>query len=136
MKHTRSIVGLALLSTTGVAAAADSPRLMKFESGGRIASGTVARYDLREESTDFEYRIRAERIKVGVFRRAGGKWSRVGVVRATPPRPLNFWRVFRKMRTGRYKLVARAVSGTGDQRSQSPPRTIRFRVVDHVPHAD
>jgi hypothetical protein len=33
--------------------------------------------------------------------------------------------------TGRYRLVARAVSGSGEQ---SRSRTVRFRVVGRVPH--
>lgn len=135
----RSASALALgaaLGLVGPAVAQDAPRLMKFESGGRIASGKVAKYDLREESTDFEYRIRAERIQVGVFRRSGGRWSRIGVVKSTPPRPLNFWRVFKRMGVGRYRLVARAVNGSGDELRQSSPRRIAFTVVAHVPHAD
>lgn len=136
----RPIVITCIATTAGLALAAEAsaqaPRLTKFEAVGRIASGVVARYDLREESTAFQYRIRAQRIHVVVFRRVPGKWSRIGVVRATPPRPLNFWRVFRGMGNGRYRLVARAVSGRGDAREASAPRTIRFRVVRHIPHDD
>ena len=135
----RILAGLALTVALGLAAqaaAADAPRLLKFQSGGRIASGAVAKYDLKEESTDFAYRIRAERIRVAVFKRVPGKWSRIGVVRSAPPRPLNFWRVFRKMGVGRYRLVARAVSGSGEERRQSAAKTIRFRVVAHIPHED
>ena len=133
------MVSVAVVAGLGVAAqtaAAAAPKLVAFKSGGRIASGVVARYDLKEESTDFEYRIRAERIQVGVFKRAGGKWRRIGVVKTSPPRPLNFWRVFKKMGTGRYRLVARAVNGAGEQLEQSSPRTVRFRVVAHIPHDD
>jgi hypothetical protein len=139
MSLPRLLVTLAALATVGVAAqasAAAAPQLLHFKSGGRIASGVVAGYDLKEESTDFEYRIRAERIKVAVFKRSAGSWKRIGVVRATPPRPLNFWRVFKNMGVGRYRLVARAVSGTGENRRQSAAKRIRFRVVKHIPHDD
>lgn len=127
---------LTLFPVAPVGAQEGEPKLDQFRSGGRIASGKVAKYDLKEESTDFEYRIRAERIQVGVFKRSAGKWKRIGVVKSSPPRPLNFWRVFRKMGVGRYRLVARAVNGSGDELRQSSPKTIRFRVVSNIPHED
>ena len=133
------MVSVAVVAGLGVAAqtaAAAAPKLVAFKSGGRIASGVVARYDLKEESTDFEYRIRAERIQVGVFKRVGDRWTRMGVVKAAPPRPLNFWRVFRRMGVGRYRLVARAANGSGESLETSAPKTIRFRVVAHIPHDD
>jgi hypothetical protein len=140
MRLPRSLLSVLVIATLALAAQASAasaaPQLQRFKAVGRIASGTVAKYDLKEESTAFEYRIRADRIQVGVFRRAAGRWSRMGVVKASPPRPLNFWRVFRRMGTGRYRLVARAVDGAGDDLEQSAPRTIRFRVVAHVPHDD
>ena len=138
MSLPRITVSLAALASLVFAAQASAaaPQLITFKSGGRIASGAVARYDLKEESTDFEYRIRAERIQVGVFKRSAGKWKRIGVVKSAPPRPLNFWRVFRKMTVGRYRLVARAVNGAGDDLQQSRPKTIRFTVVSHIPHED
>ena len=138
MRLPRLIAAVVLAASLASAAQASAaaPRLDRFKALGRIATGTVARYDLREESTGFEYRIRAQRIQVGVFRRAGGKWSRIGVVKASPPRPLNFWRVFKRMGLGKYRLVARAMSGRGEALEQSAPRTIRFRVVAHVPHDD
>jgi len=139
MSLSRLVVTLTAVATVGLAAqasAAAAPELLHFKSGGRIASGVVAKYDLKEESTDFEYRIRAERIKVAVFKRTPGAWKRIGVVRASPPKPLNFWRVFKSMGTGRYRLVARAVSGSGENREQSSAKRIRFRVVTHIPHDD
>ena len=140
MSVSRLIVTLAALATVGVAApasAAAAPQLLRFKAEDRIASGAVAKYDLKEESTAFSYRIRgAERVKVAVFKRTPGAWKRIGVVRASPPRPLNFWRVFKTMGVGRYRLVARAVSGSGSTREQSAAKRIRFRVVAHIPHAD
>ena len=136
----RTIVSLAVTAGLGLAAQASaqegSPRLIKFKSEGRIASGAVAKYDLKEESTSFSYRIRAQRVQVGVFKRVGADWKRIGVVKSSPPRPLNFWRVFRKMGVGRYRLVARAVNGSGSELKQSSPKTVRFRVVRHIPHVD
>ena len=133
-----AIAALAVAASLGLAAEAPAatPQLLKFTAEGRIASGAVARYDLREESTAFSYRIRAERIAVRVFKRDGAKWRRIGLVRSSPPRPLNFWRVFRRMGVGRYRLVARAVNGSGEDAEQSAARTIRFRVVTHIPHSD
>ena len=140
MRRTSRLAAVGLVASVGLgagsAAGAPRPQLSEFEAQGRIASGKVARYDLREESTAFRYRIRAERVQVGVFRRRGGGWRRIGVVKARPPHPLNFWRVFRKMGVGRYRLVARAVNGSGRQLEKSRAKTIRFRVVDHVPHVD
>ena len=140
MDFPRIIVTLSITATLGLAAqssaAAAAPKLTKFQALGRIASGAVAKYDLKEESTAFQYRIRAQRVQVGVFKRGGGKWSRIGVVKASPPNPLNFWRVFKKIGVGRYRLVARAVNGAGEQLQQSAPRTVRFRVVRHIPHVD
>ncbi|MDQ3741707.1 MAG: hypothetical protein M3389_12280 [Actinomycetota bacterium] len=128
---------LILSVTAGVAQAQDvAPKLLRFDATDRIATGKVARYDLREESTSFGYRVRAQRIQVAVFKRRAGEWVRIGSVKATPPRPLNFWPVFRRMSTGRYKLVARAVNGRGDDVQRSRAKTIRFRVVEHIPHDD
>jgi hypothetical protein len=136
----RRIVCLAVVASIAgaahVAAAADAPRLIMFKSGGRIASGVVAKYDLRQESTDFEYRIRAQRSVVKVLKRSGDGWVTIGRTTARPPRPLRFWAVFRKMGVGRYRLVARAVSGSGAAVEQSKPKTIGFRVVAHIPHDD
>ncbi len=138
MSLPRITVSLAALASLAFAAQASAaaPQLMTFKSGGRIASGKVAKYDLKEESTDFTYRIRAQRIEVVVFKRVPGKWSRIGVVKSAPPRPLNFWRVFKRMGVGRYRLVARAVSGSGESRERSRAKTVRFRVVAHIPHVD
>lgn len=136
----RIVTSLAVVAALALAAqvapAQDAPQLTTFKSTGRIASGKVAKYDLKEESTDFQYRIRAERIQVAVLKKAGTEWRRIGLVKSRPPKPLNFWPVFKSMGTGRYRLVARAVSGSGDSVQRSAPRRVRFRVVAHIPHDD
>lgn len=138
MRFRSSVALIVVIASLALAsqAAAQAPQLIRFESGGRIASGVVAAYDLKEESTDFQYRIRAQRIEVVVFKRVPGKWRRIGMVKSSPPRPLNFWRLFRTMRPGRYRLVARAVNGAGENRERSAAKTVRFRVVRHIPHDD
>jgi hypothetical protein len=132
----RVAIAALLLLAYAPASLAQQPRLLKFRATDRIATGKVARYDLREESRAFEYRIAAERVEVVTFKRDGKRWRRIGRVKATPPRPLNLWPVFRSMGNGTYRLTARAVNGSGDDREQSLPRNIRFRVVSHIPHAD
>ncbi len=116
--------------------AQDAPRLDSFRSDGRIASGKVVKYDLKEEATDFSYRIRAEYVEAKVQKLKDGRWVSLGKVRAKPPRPLDFWPVFKKMGTGKHRIVARACNGTGAERVCSKSRTVRFTVVKHIPHSD
>jgi hypothetical protein len=133
-----SVVALLLtLLLVAPAAAQSTPKLDSFRSEGRIASGVVAKYDLKEESTDFSYRIRAEYIEATVQKLRDGKWVKLGkAVRAKPPKPLDFWPVFKKMGTGKYRIVARAYNGSGETRQASKARYVRFKVVEHIPHSD
>jgi hypothetical protein len=128
---------LALVVGAGSASADElAPQLTKFKAEDRIATGKVARYDLKEESTAFSYRTRAQYIEAKVQTLKNGKWKTIGKVKATPPRALNFWRVFKKMGVGRYRIVARACNGTGDERQESAAKTIRFKVVTRIAHDD
>lgn len=133
----RASLVLALVLIVAVPAAAQTaPKLITFKSTGRIASGKVARYDLKEESTDFTYRIQAEYIQAKVQKLREGRWVTIGKAKAKPPRPLDFWPVFKKMGTGKYRIVARAYSGEGDELQASGSKSVRFTVVSHIPHSD
>jgi hypothetical protein len=124
-------VGAGPASAGGVA-----PQLTKFKAEDRIATGKVARYDLKEESTAFSYRIMAQYIEAKVQRLKHGEWKSVGKVKATPPKSLNFWPVFKQMGVGTYRIVARACNGTGDERQEGAGKTIRFKVVARIAHDD
>jgi hypothetical protein len=128
---------LALTVGAGSASAGGfAPQLTKFKAEDRLATGKVARYDLKEESTAFSYRIMAQYIEAKVQRLENGEWKTIGKVKATPPRPLNFWPVFKQMGVGTYRIVARACNGTGDGRRESAAKTIRFKVVTRIAHDD
>jgi len=133
----RAVICLAIALVAAVpAVAATEPKLTTFKPTGRIADGKVAKYDLREESTAFTYRIQADYIEAKVQKLRDGRWVSVGKARAAPPRPLDFWPVFKKLGTGKHRIVARAYSGTGDGRRASAAKTVRFKVVEHIPHSD
>ncbi len=124
-------VGAGSASAGGVA-----PQLTTFKAEDRIATGKVARYDLKEESTAFSYGIKAQYIEAKVQRLTRGEWKSVGKVKATPPKPLNFWPIFKHMGVGTYRIVARACNGTGDERQESAAKTIWFKVVTKIAHDD
>ena len=130
-----AIIVVALLAPAA-AAQQFAPRLVKFQATDRIATGKVAAYDLREESTAFSYRIHGQYLPARVQQQRDGEWTEIGRVRGTPPRPLNFWPVFRKMGVGSFRIVAQAHVGTGEQRRSSSTMTIRFEVVRHIAHRD
>lgn len=129
---TRSLVLTPLEGTGQAPGGGGAPVLERFRATGRIASGRVAGYDLREEAEDFEYRIRAERVEARVQRRASGTWVTLGTVKARPPAPLDFWPIFKNMGNGTYRILARAQTG----KSFSKPKIVRFEVVSHIPHSD
>ncbi len=130
-----AVIAVALLAP--VAAAQQlAPQLVKFQATDRIATGKVAVYDLKEESTAFSYRIQGEYILARVQKQRDGEWADIGRVRGAPPRPLDFWPVFRKIGLGSFRIVARAHVGTGEERRSSSARTIRFEVVRHIDHRD
>ena len=139
-KRSTSALAPALVALTAGAGSASadafSPQLTRFKAEDRIAAGKVARYDLREESTAFSYRIRAQRIEARVQRLDDGEWTTVGTAKASAPRPLDFWPVFKKMGVGTYRIVARAANGSGDERQESASKTIRFTFVGHIAHRD
>ena len=132
---TTALLALAV-GATPASAGGFAPQLTRFAAEDRIASGTVARYDLEEESTAFSYRIVAQRVEATVQKREGGEWTTIGSVKASAPRPLNFWPVFKRMGLGRYRVVARAVNGAGDEREESAAKRIRFTVVARIAHRD
>src|SRR5687768_16586436 len=67
---------LALTLGAGSASAGGfAPQLTKFKAEDRIATGKVARYDLKEESTALSYRIMAQYIEAKVQRLDDGEWK-------------------------------------------------------------